>query len=316
MTRRERVQAAIRHRETSRPPYCITFTPDGIKRFQAAFPGRDLQQELDNDVIQVFPPWWNWQEPSGKWAAPAPPGPAHTARVAGFGSYPDFFSQIRMLRDHTDKYIVAMFYGSHFEKAYFLRGLENFLADLAGEPDFARDLLTRIIDRNLAMLDNILAAPEIDGVLLGSDWGTQRDLIMSPAVWEELIRPGEKREYDLIHAAGKDVWVHSCGNVEKIISSLIEIGVDVLNPVQPEAMDLAGLKSRFGDRLTFWGGLSTQRTLPYGTPDEVREEARQVRALLGRNGGYIFAPAQEIQGDVPPENMRALIEAAKEESLF
>jgi uroporphyrinogen decarboxylase len=116
---------------------------------------------------------------------------------------------------------------------------------------------------------------------------------------------------DIIHSHGKDVWVHSCGNVEKIIPSLIEMGLDVLNPVQPEAMDLATLKQQYGDKLTFWGGISTQKALPYGTPAEVTAETCRVRDLMSHNGGYILAPAQEIQGDVPAANILALIETAK-----
>jgi len=127
-----------------------------------------------------------------------------------------------------------------------------------------------------------------------------------------MIRPGEQKEYDLVHAYGKDVWVHSCGHIEPLIPHLVEMGLDVLNPVQPEAMDIARLKRDFGDRLTFWGALSTQQTLPFGTPDRVRSEARRVRDLMSRGGGYIFSPAQSVQGDVPIENIVALVEVARE----
>lgn len=309
MDRRQIVKAAIAHQQTDRIPYCISFTPDGEQRLQELIGERSASDFVDNDVIQVSAPWWNWHGLGAEWNQAI--APSTTARVVGEGSYKEFFERIKMLRDNTDKYILVMIYGSHFEKAYFSRGIENFLADMAGEPDFARKLLNRIIDKNMVMLENFLCAREIDGVLLGSDWGTQSDLIMSPDTWQELIRPGEQREYDLVHSYGKDVWVHSCGNVQKIIPSLIEMGVDVLNPVQPEAMDLATLKREYGKHLTFWGGISTQRALPYGTPDEVKTETRRVRALLSQGGGYILAPAQAIQGDVPAENILALIEAAK-----
>ena len=135
---------------------------------------------------------------------------------------------------------------------------------------------------------------------------------MSPDTWNEMIRPGEQREYDLVHSYGKDVWIHSCGNIELLIPSLIEMGVDALNPVQPEAMDIQLLKEKYGDKLSFWGGVSTQQTLPYGTPEEVKAEARKTKEMMSQNGGYIFAPGQEIQGDVPAENILALIEVAKE----
>jgi uroporphyrinogen decarboxylase len=310
MTRRELVKAAIAHQETPRAPYCFGFTAEGEKELQKLIGPRRASEFVDNDIAELGPPWWQWNQLGPEWFQPDTP--STISRVAGSGAYEDFFNNLKMLRDHSDKYILITIYGSHFEKAYFSRGIENFLADLAGDPPFAQKLLNRIIEKNLVMLENFLAAPEIDGVLLGSDWGSQLDLLMSPDTWQNLIRPGEQREYDLVHAYGKDVWVHSCGNVRKIIPSLIEMGLDVLNPVQPEAMDLAALKADFGAKLTFWGGISTQRILPFGTPDEVRQETRRVRDRMARGGGYILAPSQGIQGDVPAANILALIETARE----
>jgi uroporphyrinogen decarboxylase len=310
MERRELVKAAIAHKQTERVPYCISFTPDGEKRLQELIGERSAKEFADNDIIQVNAPWWDWYKPGSEWSQPDMP--SSLARTMGRGGYQDFFEMLKMMRDNSDKYILVMIYGSHFEKANSARGIENFLADMAGEPDFARKLLNRIIEKNMVMLENFLCAREIDGVLLGSDWGTQLDLIMSPDTWQEMIRPGEQREYDLIHSYGKDVWVHSCGNIQKVIPSLIEMGLDVLNPVQPEAMDLAMLKKQYGKSLTFWGGVSTQKALPFGTPEEVRREARRVRDLMSENGGYILAPAQEIQSDVPAENILALLEVAWE----
>lgn len=310
MDRRAIVKAAIAHKQTDRVPYCISFTPDGEQRLQEVIGKRSAKEFVDNDIIQINAPWWGWNELKSDWRQMDTPSTVPT--VAGHGSYKDFFESLKLLRDNTDKYILVMIYGSHFEKANGARGIENFLADMAGDPKFAKNLLTRIIDKNMVMLENFLCAPEIDGVLLGSDWGTQLDLIMSPGTWQEMIRPGEQREYDLVHSYEKDVWVHSCGNIEKVIPSLIEMGLDVLNPVQPEAMDLATLKKEFGDKLTFWGGISTQKALPFGSPEDVKYETRRIRDLMSQGGGYILAPAQDIQGDVPAENILALIETAKE----
>jgi uroporphyrinogen decarboxylase len=108
--------------------------------------------------------------------------------VRGSGSYSQFRDQLKLLRDHSGKYILVIVFGSHFEKANNARSIENFLADMAGEPEFAQKLLDRIIEKNMVMLDNILGCPEIDGVLLGSDWGSQQDLLMSPETWEAMIR--------------------------------------------------------------------------------------------------------------------------------
>ena len=127
-----------------------------------------------------------------------------------------------------------------------------------------------------------------------------------------MLKPGAKKEYDLIRGAGLDVWVHSCGDIRKIVPDLIELGADVLNPVQPECMDIYELKKLYGERMTFWGGISTQKTLPYGTPEDVREETRRVSAAMGENGGYIIAAAQGIQADVPFENICALVDTANE----
>lgn len=310
MNRREIVKAAIAHKETERVPYSIAFTPDGEQRLKERIGDRSALEYADNDVIEISAPWWGWRDLGPDWRQADLP--TSRSSVSGRGNYKDLFEGLTRLRDNTDKYLLVMIYGSHFEKANFARGIENFLADMAGEPEFAKSLLSRIIDRNMVMLENILGAREIDGVLLGSDWGTQLDLIMSPDTWQEMIRPGEQREYDLIHSYGKDVWVHSCGNVQKVIPSLIDMGLDVLNPVQPEAMDLATLKKEYGDKLTFWGGISTQQALPFGTPEEVKQETRRVRDLMSQGGGYILGPAQQIQGDVPADNIVALIETAKE----
>ena len=135
---------------------------------------------------------------------------------------------------------------------------------------------------------------------------------MSPDVWRELIKPGEIKEYELIHEAGIDVWVHSCGDVQKILPDLIEMGVDVLNPLQPECMDIYNLKDTYGDKIAFWGGISTQGVLPFGTPEQVAAETRKVGEYLSKNGGYILAPSQEIQADVPYENLCAMIDTANE----
>ena len=311
MTSRGLVYAAIEHRETERIPYCIGFAADGREKLQAERGITDEEAFLDNDVIRVFPPWWQWRGLGPEWHGPDPP--ELPATVIGAGSYEEFFHTVEAVHAAW-KYVLACIYGSHFEKAYFARGIENLLADLVANRHWARQFAEGIVRRNLVMLENLLGCPQIDGVLLGSDWGSQAGLLMSPRVWEEVIRPGEQAEYDLIKHYGKHVWIHSCGNITQIIPALVEMGVDVLNPVQPECMDIALLKREFGTDLTFWGGLSTQRTLPFGTPEDVRHEAREVRAILGSGGGLVFAPAQELQGDVPFANVEALLEVAREKA--
>ena len=309
MTKKEYVKAAIQHKATDRVPYLIDFCPDAWEVLKNEL-GEIPSGLIDNYVHGVGIPWWNWHQLESDWSGMDTP--ISKAKVIGGGNYDGLADSIRSVSDNTGKYILVMIYGSHFEKAYFSRGIENFLADMAGDPKFAKKLLNTIIEKNMVMLENVLTILEIDGILLGSDWGSQRGLLMSPSVWEDMIAPGEQREYELVHSYGKDVWVHSCGCIDVIIPRLVEMGLDVLNPVQPECMDIQMLKQNYGDKLSFWGGISTQDTLPYGTPDEVKKEARRVRDIMSKNGGYILSPSQSLQGDVPVENILALMEVANE----
>ena len=309
MTRRDIVKAAIAHTETENIPYCITFTEGTRQKIQEYIPGEDLSLGIGNYVYLLKCPWWKWSAVPECYKEFDPPSvlPA----VKGEGSYEEFAEKLIYLKEQTDCYILVTIYGSHFEKAYFARGIENFLADLAYNKDFAKKLLDTIIYKNIVMLENILDFNEIDGILLGSDWGSQNSLLMSPSVWRNLIAPGELKEYELIKSAGKDVWIHSCGNIEEIIPDMIDMKVDVLNPVQPEAMDIYMLKRKYGDRIAFWGGISTQKTLPYGTPEDVKRETNEVIRQMSKGGGYIAAPAQSIQEDVPIENILALLETVR-----
>ena len=309
MTRRQAVSAAIAHQETGDVPYFINFTWDAMAAVEPHFPGPDLSLAIGNYVHWIRPPWWDWYDLPASYRDFA--DPVVLPKIRGRGSYEAFADELVRLREETDCYILVMIYGSHFEKANAARGIEDFLGDLGGNKDFAKRMLDKIIAQNMAMLENILTFSEIDGVLLGSDWGSQHGLLMSPSMWREFIAPGEQREYELVHSAGKDVWLHSCGNIEALLEDLIEIGVDVLNPVQPECMDIYHLKDTYGDQITFWGGISTQQTLPYGTPDQVVAEVDQVVSYMSRGGGYITSLAQEIQTDVPVENVIALLERAK-----
>jgi uroporphyrinogen decarboxylase len=269
-----------------------------------------MYYSIGNHVLAVECPWWDWYDlPEEYFDYDAP---SYLPKTIGRGSYQEFIDTVRTLKENTDAYILVTIWGSHFEKAYFARGIENFLADLVCEPEYAKELLDFIIHKNMVMLENIIHTPGIDGILLGSDWGSQRDLLMSPEVWRELIAPGEKKEYDLIHSAGLDVWVHSCGDIRKIFPDLVEMGIDVLNPIQPECMDIYELKEKYGNTITFWGGISTQQTLPGGTPEEVAEETKKVTGYLSKNGGYLIAAAQGIQSDVPFGNLCALVDTANE----
>ena len=328
MTGRELVYSALSHRQDIHTPQAINLTGDGYEAYGQRLlddyhndqvlsdlkAGRISFQQavslsIGNNVLYVSCPWWNWYNLPDHFLH-CDDTPDALPDTVGSGSYEAFFEQTEYIRKNYDVYQLVAIWGSHWEKAYFARGIENFLYDLAGSPEWSQSLLDLIIRKNLVMLENFLPAAQVDGVLLGSDWGTQRDLIISPECFRTMIKPGETREYDLVHHYGKHVFVHSCGCILRIMPDLVRMGVDGLNPVQPECMDLKFLKETYPE-ITYFGGISTQRTLPYGTPAQVRAETEETIALMSQSGGYITAPSQEIQTDVPYENLRALIDAAR-----
>jgi len=220
---------------------------------------------------------------------------------------PRFFTEIpQTIAAFPDRYRVFQIGFSLYERAWTLRGMQNLLLDFYDHPDFVRELLNAIADYNIAQLNEALKY-DIDAVYFGDDWGQQRGLQMGPRLWREFIYPVLKRMYDAVHAREKYVFIHSCGDVDELFDDLIGIGLNCFNPFQPEVMDVKELLSRYSGRLVFHGGLSTQRTLPYGTVDDVRAETSRLLDL-GRAGGYIFAPAHDVEGDVPLENMLAFID--------
>ncbi|MCK4283811.1 MAG: uroporphyrinogen-III decarboxylase-like protein [Candidatus Brocadiae bacterium] len=213
-----------------------------------------------------------------------------------------------------DRFRVFQASFSLYERAWTLRGMVNLMMDFYDHPGFVRELLNAIADYNIAQIREA-AKYDIDAVYFGDDWGQQRGLQMGPKLWREFIYPQLKRMYGAVRDAGKFVMIHSCGDVDELFDDLIEIGLDCFNPFQPEVMDVDGLMRRYRGRLAFYGGLSTQRTLPYGTAEDVRRETRHLLEL-GSEGGYVFAPAHSVEGDVPLENMLAFIEEVQQQAGY
>lgn len=307
-TRREAVSAAIEHQDIGHLPYTLAFTGPAAEALAVHYRTADLDAAIGNCMRCIGGPWWEFVNiPEGQTDYDPP---ARLPDIRGIGSFPDLYETIARVRDTTDCFILVTYYASLFEKAWFLRGMENLLVDMAQNQDYCDALFERIMAADLHMLDMMLSA-DVDGVLLGCDWGSQKALLMGPDYWHRYIGPRHARMFRFIRQAGKYAFLHSCGNIFAVLPDVVEMGVQVLNPVQPECMDIREIKARFGDRLAFWGGISTQRTLPMGSPGDVRREVREVAARLGEHGGYILSPAQSIQEDVPLENCLALIEEAQ-----
>ena len=203
-----------------------------------------------------------------------------------------------------------------FIQLWYFRGLARTLMDLIEWPEFVHALLERIMAFRVEHLKRILAVAKgrADILQIADDYGTQSGLIMSPAMWREFFAPHLRTMAELAHDAGLKVFLHCDGGIRPIIPDLIDLGVDILNPIQPRCvgMDPEALKRDFGDRLCFHGAIDTQATLPFGTQEEVVAEVRDRIETLGKGGGYILAPVHTVEADVPIQNLLAVYEAARE----
>jgi uroporphyrinogen decarboxylase len=326
MTKREVVRAVLNGERPPYVPWSCGFTKEAKAKLQAHFGQEDLEAPLQNHLLKlgsdigffadlgqdrvqdVFGVVWNRSVDKDIGNVEGRVLSAPTLQGYTFPNPldPRFFADIpARLAQYSDRFRVFQLGFSLYERAWTLRGMENLLTDFYDHPDFVHELLNAIADYNIAQVKQALQY-DIDAVYFGDDWGQQHGLQMGPRLWRQFIFPVLKRMYGVVREAGKAVFIHSCGDVDELFDDLIGIGLNCFNPFQPEVMDVAALHRAYRGRLTFHGGLSTQRTLPYGTVTSVRLETERLLEMGGA-GGYIFAPAHDVEGDVPLENMLAFI---------
>jgi uroporphyrinogen decarboxylase len=208
-------------------------------------------------------------------------------------------------------------YVTIFETAWAIRGFEETLADLALNPDIVETLFERLTEIRIIEARQ-LAEAGVDVLRLGDDVAGQTGMLMSPAMWRRWLKPRLARIIAAAKAVKPDIHIfyHSDGDCRAIIPELIEIGVTVLNPIQPECMDPAQLKIEYGDRLAFWGAIGTQSTMPFATPEEVRAVVKERIETVGKGGGFLIAPSHVLEPEVPWENVIAFIEAVQEFGVY
>lgn len=347
LTSRERVLLALDHRETDRVPIamiCAGINEPARRAFEDYLRetrGVSVAECLDPliDVANVGPSYVGPSLPPGEdiWGvrrAPMSYGDgsydeishhpladaasiddlrAHRRPETGWFDYETIPARVAEARAAGDRCLMVS-NGNVFETAWYMRGFERMLTDFALEPEFAHDLLDRVTDFYVAHFRAMLTAGrgEIDLAFTADDIGDQRGLLMSLPMWEEFIKPRHVRLNAAIHELGARVVYHTDGAVAEAVPGLMDMGIDVLQALQFSAagMDPEELKTRHGDTLCFAGGVSVQTTLPFGTPDDVRDEVKALITTLGRNGGYILGPSHAIQAGTPPENVAALFDTA------
>jgi uroporphyrinogen decarboxylase len=196
----------------------------------------------------------------------------------------------------------------------FVRGYGEWLTDLYRNPEYVSRMMEIMTDHWVRVVNNALDIVEdlVDIVFWGDDMGSQQATLFSPDIYRQLIKPRHARMFETLKVRDVKITYHSCGAVAALLDDLVEMGVDAVNPVQVNAkdMDPERLKQKYGDRLAFWGGIDTQRILPFGTPDQVRAEVRRIVGTLGQGGGYVLNSVHNIQPDVPPENVVAMFDEA------
>ncbi|HNR36452.1 MAG TPA: uroporphyrinogen decarboxylase family protein [Candidatus Hydrogenedentes bacterium] len=329
MTNRERILATLRHEQPDRTPYHIGFTQVAYAKTAEYFGDPDFGAKLGNCFTMLG------TAPSGAWREVEPDiwqdqfgvrwdrsvdkdigvvvNRLVTPETLESFPFPDPYDPSRYAnypaatRPCDDRFYIAEIGFSLFERAWTLAGMPELLMAMHADKAFAHALFDKILAFNIEIIKRACATG-IDAMYFGDDWGQQRGLIMGYPLWKEFIAPRIRRMYETVKSRGKFVVIHSCGKVDELFEDLISFRLDVFNPFQPEVIDVFEAKRRYGDRLCFHGGISTQRILPYATPDETREHVKRLIGEVGKNGGLFAAPAHAIPADAKPENIAAMLD--------
>lgn len=334
MTHKERILRALLHKEVDRIPTQVNYT-SGVAKLMAAHFGvseSDLPLFLDNHMIRVdidhvntlsadgrnsFD-WWGVGWDTNEEGYFASVNPLSEEKDLDGYAWPDpgesglMGAAEETVQSMGGEYFITPNFGfALFERAWSLRGFEAFFTDMALDPGYTSELLDRIVDIQLELINRFIETG-IDGAYFGDDYGAQKGMLFSPRMWDRFIKPRLDKMFTPFRDRGLPILMHSDGNIQKILPGLVEIGLTALNPVQPEVLDHSWLASEFGGKLAFYGGVSTQTVLPNGTPDEVRAAVRQARQTLAPNDtGLLIAPSHRMMTDIPMANVEALLDAYK-----
>lgn len=346
MTSYERVLKAVRHQKSDRLPIDFTATPESMAALKTHLKLEDDEAVLRRVGCDIRRVAGRFVGPAGMMGAPGvtasgrdfwgvvwkpvqnefgtyneisyyPLAEAKTVRDIENYSWPslDWFDYSNLSAEidrlnRADRRAIMFFAGGAFETPWYMRGLEQFLLDLVEAPEIAECISSHVSGfyKQRALRAIEASGGKLDIIGSGGDIGTQRGLMLAPDLWRQHIKPYSTRLIRAFKELGLITFYHSCGSLVPVINDLIEMGLDILDPLQPnaEGMEADSLRKQFGGRLTFHGGIDEQEILPHGSPAEVCRETRRVMEILGADGAYIVCPAHALQPDTPPENIMAL----------
>ncbi|MBI2941722.1 MAG: hypothetical protein HYY04_14925 [Chloroflexi bacterium] len=330
---RDIVLEQIDHHETRPVPFTLGYEESVGQRLDAYYGGPEWRQRLIPYVIRIPVVDLMMWEPiderysrdvfGGIWRLDQRPYHLETPPLSApsFDGFafprperfirPEKMAEARRIcEQNRDSFLIASVGWGIWEKCWTLRGFENALMDVVAEPDFFAELVDRLVELYVALVGYVADLPT-DAIMFGDDWGHQKGVMLGPERWRRFLKPRWARVYEAVHARGKIAVTHCCGSIAEIMPDIVDIGLDVLESVQPEAtgMNPYELKRKYGDKITFWGGLGSQSTIPFGTPEEIRNETQRLRSEMARGGGYILAPAKALQPETPTANAVAVVEA-------
>ncbi len=352
LTPRKRIETALEHKNPDRVPlgfYCTHEAEYSLMKYLEINNSNDLLKRLGIDYRKVFPDYigpadmhWDFgitapgkdvfgverrvvKNPFGEYLEICNYPLKNLKTIEELEEYPwpkiewfDFESvskQIKNLEEEDEYWIKMTFGGSVFEFSWYMRGMEQFLIDLLENPEFANKIMEKVSDFWIGLTKETLKSSNgrIDAVSCGDDVGGQENLLMSPVVWRKMIKPWFAKFFKTYHNLGVKTWYHSDGSIGVIIDDLIEIGLDILNPLQFSAVNFPSmeeLKEKYGNKLNFNGGMDVQTILPFGTVEEIKKETVKLIKVLGKDGGLILESSHAIQPDTKPENIMAMYDTA------
>ncbi len=344
MTSRERTFMALAHEEPDRPPISATYTPEAAKILRDAFGQEedDLGFVMGNDLIKTTVgiensyymydtptytcpfgvEWRNVENETGAYTEIVggalrddPDGEKMRAYKIPDPDDPSLYTHVKAAVEKygKEKFIIGSCQCSIFETAWYLHGMEDMMFDMAADEDYTNELFDKIMQFPLRAGLHMIEAGA-DMIWLGDDIATQRNMMISLPMWRKYLKTRYEYIFAEFRKVKKDIVIayHSCGNCADALDELADIGLDVINPIQPLAMNPYEIKKRFGKRLTLFGAIDVQNLMPFGTKQEIIQTVRDYKKYLGAEGGYILSPAHHIQSDTCLENIVAFYDTAKE----